>query len=324
MAIVKFIVSGSPLKTVLNYVTNREKTDDLLISGVQCSPETALDEFQFVKRKFRKEDGRQYYHIVQSFSPDDDITPEIAHEIGVRLAEYFKGYQILVATHVDKGHIHNHLVMNSVSYQTGKKFHQTREDMLRVKAYSNRLCREYGLSVTEEKSSFGKMPKWKQDLRNLAYRVACRTRSREEFIYEMEMHGYTVDWREGYKYITFTTPDGHKCRDSKLFAEQLLRQNLEIYYLLGGCESPLAEQYQDYVNQIDRKAGFTAGQGLFGLLGALLTTPPPESRYQPPFIPTERDKLVIMELEQLGIKVHPRAYEQYAANDYEEEQGFYL
>ena len=102
-----------------------------------------------------------------------------------------------------------------------------------------------------------------------------------------------------------------------------MRQNLEIYYLLGGCESPLAEQYQDYVNQIDRKAGFTAGQGLFQLLGTLLTTPPPESRYQPPFVPTERDKLVIMELEQLGIKVHPRAYEQYAANDYEE-QGFYL
>ena len=324
MAIVKFIVLGSPLKTVLNYVTNRQKTDDLLISGVQCSPETALDEFNFVKRKFHKEDGRQYYHIVQSFSPDDDITPEIAHEIGVRLAEYFKGYQILVVTHVDKGHIHNHLVMNSVSYQTGKKFHQTREDMLRVKAYSNRLCREYGFSVTEEKSSFGKMPKWKQELRNLAYRVACRTRSREEFIYEMEMHGYTVDWREGYKYITFTTPDGHKCRDSKLFAEQLLRQNLEIYYLLGGCESPLAEQYQDYVNHIDRETSFTGGQGLFGLLGALLTTPPPESRYQPPFVPTERDKLAIMELEQLGIKVHPRAYEQYAANDYEEEQGFYL
>ena len=324
MAIVKFIVSRSPLKTVLNYVTNKEKTDDLLISGVQCSPETALDEFLFVKRKFRKEDGRQYYHIVQSFSPDDDITPEIAHEIGVQFAEYFKGYQIVIATHVDKGHIHNHLVMNSVSYQTGKKFHQTREDMLRVKAYSNQLCREYGLSVTEEKSNFGKMPKWKQDLRNLAYRVACRTRSREEFIYEMEMHGYAVDWREGYKYITFTTPDGHKCRDSKLFAEQLLRQNLEIYYLLGGCESPLAEQYQDYVNQIDRETSFTGGQGLFQLLGALLTTPPPESRYQPPFAPTERDKLVIMELEQLGIKVHPRAYERYAANDYEEEQGFYL
>ncbi len=323
MAIVKFIVSGSPLKTVLNYVTNKEKTDDLLISGVQCSPETALDEFHFVKRKFRKEDGRQYYHIVQSFSPDDDITPEIAHEIGVRLAEYFKGYQILVATHVDKGHIHNHLVMNSVSYQTGKKFHQTREDMLRVKAYSNRLCREYGLSVTEEKSSFGKMPKWKQDLRNLAYRVACRTRSREEFIYEMEMHGYTVDWREGYKYITFTTPDGHKCRDSKLFAEQLLRQNLEAYYAMGGCASPMAKQYQEYVTNIDTKVGYTTGHGLFDLLTNALALVPPEQRQQPKYTPAERDKLAVMELEQAGISVKPRGAAQ-QTEDENNEQGFYL
>ena len=323
MAIVKFIVSGSPLKIVLNYVTNRQKTDDLLISGVQCSPETALDEFNFVKRKFRKEDGRQYYHIVQSFSPDDDITPEIAHEIGVRLAEYFKGYQILVATHVDKGHIHNHLVMNSVSYQTGKKFHQTREDMLRVKAYSNRLCREYGLSVTEEKSSFGKMPKWKQELRNLAYRVACRTRSREEFIYEMEMHGYTVDWREGYKYITFTTPDGHKCRDSKLFAEQLLRQNLEAYYAMGGCVSPMAKQYQEYATRIDTKVGYTTGHGLFDLLTNALALVPLEQRQQPKYIPAERDKLTVMELEQAGISVKPRGTAQ-QTEDENNEQGFYL
>ena len=109
MAIVKFIVSGSPLKIVLDYVMDKRKTDDLLISGVHCTPETALDEFLFVKRKFKKEDGRQYYHIVQSFSPEDDITPEIAHEIGVQLSEYFKGYQIVIATHVDKGHIHNHI-----------------------------------------------------------------------------------------------------------------------------------------------------------------------------------------------------------------------
>lgn len=217
MAIVKFIVSGSPLKTVLNYIMDKRKTDDLLISGVECCPETALDEFLFVKRKFKKEDGRQYYHIVQSFSPEDDITPEIAHEIGVQLAEYFKGYQIVIATHVDKGHIHNHLVMNSVSYQTGKKFHQTRENMLRVKAYSNKLCREYGISQTETKSDYNGMPQWKRDLRNLAYRVACRTATRKEFIFQMEIHGYGVDWREGHKYITFTTPDGHKCRDSKFF-----------------------------------------------------------------------------------------------------------
>ena len=81
-------------------------------------------------------------------------------------------------------------------------------------------------------------------LRRKAYSVACRTCSKEDFIFEMEMHGYKVDWQEGHKYITFTTPDGHKCRDNKLFAEQLLRKNLEIYFALGGCESGLADQYK--------------------------------------------------------------------------------
>lgn len=240
MAIVKFVTSGCPMNNIFPYVMNREKTDENLISGINCSPDTVLQEFTFVKKQFKKEDGRIYVHIVQSFSPDDDITPEVAHEIGLRFAEYFGGYQALVATHRNTDHIHNHIILNSVNMETGKKFHQSAAEMRQIKEYSNRLCREYGLSETETKSSFRTMPKWKSQLRNNAYSVACRTCCKEDFIFEMEMHGYKVDWQEGHKYITFTTPDGHKCRDNKLFAEQLLRKNLEIYYLLGGCESGLA------------------------------------------------------------------------------------
>ena len=242
----------------------------------------------------------------------------------MQLAEYFKGYQIVIATHVDKGHIHNHLVMNSVSYQTGKKFHQTREELLRVKAYSNKLCREYGLSQTETKSDYNGMPKWKRDLRNLAYRVACRTATREEFIFQMEMHGYGVDWREGHKYITFTTPDGHKCRDNKLFAEQLLRQNLEAYYAMGGCTSPMAKQYQEYVTNIDTKVGYTTGHGLFDLLTNALALLPPEQRQQPKYTPAERDKLAVMELEEAGISVKPRGAAQQTTDEQDPEQGLWL
>lgn len=204
MAIVKFIASGCPMNNIFPYVMNESKTEDgILVSGIHCTPESALDEFRFVKNKFGKTDGRQYYHIVQSFSPDDKLTPETAHEIGLRFAGYFPGYQIVVATHCDRDHLHNHLVMNSVNIENGKKFHQTADDLARVKEYSNRLCREYGLSETEAKSSFGSMPKWKDLLRRKAYSVACRTSCKEDFIYEMEMHGYKVDWQEGYKYITF-------------------------------------------------------------------------------------------------------------------------
>ena len=259
MAIVKFVASGCPMNNIFPYVMNREKTDENLISGINCSPDTALQEFTFVKKQFKKEDGRTYVHIVQAFSPDDDLTPELAHEIGLRFAEYFGGYQALVATHRNTDHIHNHIILNSVNMETGKKFHQSAAEMRQVKEYSNKLCREYGLSETETKSSFGTMPKWKSQLRNKAYSVACRTCSKEDFIFEMEMHGYKVDWQEGHKYITFTTPDGHKCRDNKLFAEQLLRKNLEIYFLLGGCESGLAEQYQQFENRLHPKHGYTVG-----------------------------------------------------------------
>ena len=90
MAIVKFIASGCPMNNIFPYVMNRNKTEDgLLVSGIHCTHESALDEFRFVKNKFGKIDGRQYYHIVQSFSPDDKLTPATAHEIGLRFAEYF-------------------------------------------------------------------------------------------------------------------------------------------------------------------------------------------------------------------------------------------
>ena len=260
MAIVKFVASGCPMNNIFPYVMNRGKTDENLISGINCSPDTVLQEFTFVKKQFKKEDGRTYVHIVQAFSPDDDLTPELAHEIGLRFAEYFGGYQALVATHRNTDHIHNHIILNSVNMETGKKFHQSAAEMRQVKEYSNKLCREYGLSETETKSSFKSMPKWKSQLRNKAYSVACRTCSKEDFIFEMEMHGYKVDWQEGHKYITFTTPDGHKCRDNKLFAEQLLRKNLEIYYLLGGCESGLAEQYKSYVNDLRPEHSYEIGK----------------------------------------------------------------
>ena len=174
MAIVKCIASGCPMNNIFPYVMNESKTENgILVSGIHCTPESALDEFRFVKNKFGKTNGRQYYHIVQSFSPDDKLTPETAHEIGLRFAEYFPGYQIVVATHCDRDHLHNHLVMNSVNMENGKKFHQTADDLARVKEYSNQLCREYGLFETEAKSSFGSMPKWKDLLRRKAYSVAC-------------------------------------------------------------------------------------------------------------------------------------------------------
>ena len=147
MAIVKYVNAGSPMNNIFNYVTRSDATNRKLIDGVNCSPESALDEFRFVKKQFGKEDGRMYYHIIQSFAPDDRLSPSKAHEIGLKLAEYFPDYQVLVATHTNTNCLHNHLILNSVSFKNGKKFHQSRDEMLRFKEYSNRLCQAEGLSV---------------------------------------------------------------------------------------------------------------------------------------------------------------------------------
>ena len=235
MASVKFVPVSRGLKGILDYVTNREKTVDRLITGVNCVASSALDEFEAVKKQFHKTDGRAYYHIIQAFSPDDPLDFDTAHEIGIKFAEHFSGFQCVVVTHMNTAHIHNHIVMNSVSYETGRKFHQTAREMAQVKEFSNELCRRYGLSVTEAKADPFHVPKWKKKLVADIKRAMERTRSRDEFVAMMESWGYGVKWEDGYKYITYTAPDNIRCRDSKLFDGTLTRENMELYFEMGGC-----------------------------------------------------------------------------------------
>ena len=101
-----------------------------------------------MKKQFRKTEGRGYYHIVQAFAPDDPLDFTTAHELGVKLAEHFEGYQCIVVTHMNTAHIHNHIIMNSVNFETGVKFHQSAREMQQVKDYCSQLCREYGLPVS--------------------------------------------------------------------------------------------------------------------------------------------------------------------------------
>ena len=236
MANVKFIAVSRSLSGILDYVTNREKTVDSLISGVNCVAETAQAEFEAVKKLFRKTDGRSYYHIVQAFSPDDPLDFKTAHEIGLKFAEYFKGYQCVVVTHMNTAHIHNHIVMNSVNFETGRKFHQTAREMQQAKEYNNQLCRGYGLSFTETKADPFHIPVWKEQLCYTIKEAMENCATREEFIDFMEQFGYKVRWEPNQKYITYTTPENIRCRDSKLFDQTLLRSSMEAYFDMGGCE----------------------------------------------------------------------------------------
>ncbi len=238
MAIIKFTNSKSELKTIINYVTRNDKTNTNLITGKDCLANSCLEEMESVKELYNKTGGRQYIHIVQSFSPKDDLDFQKAHEIGIRLANYFQGFQILVATHTDREHIHNHLIINSVNFENGKKFNQSKSDMQKVKDFSDKLCEEAGLKIIEKKKNQGIYKKneyqvalkgnsWKMRLANAIDYSLNKSKNKSEFFKNMNKLGYQVLWMQNRKYITYTTPEGMKCRDNKLNEEKYLKEEME-------------------------------------------------------------------------------------------------
>lgn len=246
MAIIKFTSGKINPRVVINYVCNKEKTTDKLISGKDCMPESCEYEFAEVKKAFGKTDGRTYYHMIQSFSPDDRITPEQAHEVGLQMAELFEGYQVLVVTHTNKAHIHNHLVINSVNFENGKKLTISNQELERIKNYSNSICLQNGWDVTEAKTRRNRNPKWKQIIIEDALTAMAESYSMDEYISKLKELGIYVSYNPDYKYMTYSDAEGHKCRDAKLFDERLLKKNLEIYFDLGGAETLIGDTILDY------------------------------------------------------------------------------
>lgn len=246
MAIIKFTSGKINPRTVINYVCNKEKTTDKLISGKDCMPESCEYEFAEVKKAFGKTDGRTYYHMIQSFSPDDRITPEQAHKVGLQMAELFEGYQVLVVTHTNKAHIHNHLVINSVNFENGKKLTISNQKLERIKNYSNNICLKNGWDVTEAKTRRNRNPKWKQIIIEDALTAMAESYSMDEYISKLKELGIYVSYNPEYKYMTYSDAEGHKCRDAKLFDERLLKKNLELYFDLGGAETLIGDTILDY------------------------------------------------------------------------------
>ena len=131
----------------LDYITKEEKTEEKLIFTKDCSEDNFKKDFEETKQIWDKTEGRQYFHMVQSFEKEDYITVEKAHEIGKKFIEdnpQMKDYQVVMATHKDKDHIHNHFIINSVGLDTGEKFQMYKDDLKQCKELSNEICREYG------------------------------------------------------------------------------------------------------------------------------------------------------------------------------------
>mgnify|MGYP004529223777 FL=1 len=201
------VSAENTLGGIVSYVERDEATNlKSLVYGIKCHKDTAVQDMMAVKRKFEKTDGVIAYHGYQSFA-EGEVTPDTAHEIGKALAKELWGnqYQVLITTHLDKdSHIHNHFVINTVSYVDGKKYHRTKQDYYRMREVSDRLCKEYGLSVIEKPKTKGKSyAEWKAEFEGRptvrgtireAIDIAVRgSGSRLEFLDAMDQMGFIID-----------------------------------------------------------------------------------------------------------------------------------
>jgi hypothetical protein len=231
MAVIKAVSSKAGIGQALDYVTKDEKTEKKLVSGLNCEPDTAKDEMQATKELWGKTEGRTYKHFVQSFAPEEKIEPEQAHCIACQMAAKrpeWKGFEVLIATHQDKDHIHSHFIVNSVSFENGHKLQQSRADLQNMKDMSDEICRQQGFHITEKGKTFsgdvreetvawkketyqllkqaeqGKVKSYVQDIALAVLDCKETATSRETFIRLMNERGYGVDWQDSHKYITYT------------------------------------------------------------------------------------------------------------------------
>ena len=226
------------LKAVLDYIQNPYKTNNgLLVSAKDCLLECSYKQMLLVKHDHLQDSGRQYVHIIQSFSINDKLTGETAHEIGLKLLQRFDGFQGVVATHTDRQHIHNHILINTVNWKTGLKWQQSKKDLQELKDFSDKLCKEHGLSVIEKGKgwqSFGEHRaafegrSWKQDLAKKVADAILKSATREEFIHHL--HKYGVEAELNKDSLLFLLRDGKKCSSDKLLSYgDFTKENLEKY-----------------------------------------------------------------------------------------------
>ena len=292
------------MRNCIEYVLRQDKTSELLtyVTGPYCHDEINYDlvyrTFLEEKKMWDKDSGRMYAHNIISWHKDEQITPEQALEFGKEFAEnWFSGFQTLMAVHKDKDHIHCHLVTNSVSYEDGRKLHNTKKDLERMKQLTNQMCRERGLTVVEKGKHFdgsqiekGEVIAWSKDKYNLfrqqvkdSFVADCAMAvlkalenciSKEKFIEKMKQFGWNVNWTEKRKHITFQNQDGKKVRDSNLsktFHLDISKEGLENEFN-GNYERVRAEA--ERTNGADEElAGYyrqveAACEGTGGVTGA--------------------------------------------------------
>ena len=248
MATVTFIKyakqSAGALGGVAAYIEQANKTMQengrQLVSGQNCTPPFAVREFLTTRAMHRKESPVWFYHYVQSFAPSEPVTGELAHELAKMFAaRVWPESEVLIATHIDREHIHSHFIVNSVCFGNGKMLRQGPGTLARLRPISDELCAAHGLSVlprqeaktqglgAREYRSATKGESWKFRLMNTIDACMKYAADRDAFVSLMASEGYAVRWEGTRKYITYTTSDGMRCRDNKLHEEKYCKEAME-------------------------------------------------------------------------------------------------
>ena len=252
------------MRGVMMYVCLKEKTllqdqGYQLITGQNCCAETAFSEFTATKARYKKSDQVQFYHYTQSFKVGLDISPQQAHQIALEFAQKnYPDFEVLVATHTDASHIHSHFIINSVSFEHGKKLHQTPHTLRELRVSSDEICMAHGFEVLPT-YTFGrsKTPSraqrkaqqrgdsWKDRLQQAIEFAMTRSSNKENFIFNMERQGYFLKWTDTRKTITYTCPNGKSCRDDRLFGNKFSKVNMELEF-----------DYRQQKKEIDKESGW--------------------------------------------------------------------
>lgn len=203
MAYTKTNPITTTLRKAIDYIINPDKTDDeLYVSSFACSPDTADVEFDYTRKQSNTRGTYLARHLIQSFAPGE-TTPEQAHEIGLKLAEEVLGgkYEFVISTHLDKGSIHNHIIFNSVSFVDYKKYHSNKYTYRNIQRTSDRICKEYGLSVIEQPNTErknkntkyeNKPTSWRAKLKAEIDKIIPQAKDFENFLRLMELQGYEI------------------------------------------------------------------------------------------------------------------------------------
>ena len=231
MAILKALSGKRSPVSIQQYVLQEKKTNSDLVKGYEVDGMDFGRQFERMQTLFEKTSGRRYYHYILSLTPEETrtISPEKVNALGYRLAEQTfgnQGYQFAVVTHTDTNHIHDHIIVNAVNFNTGRKLHMTSRDLQAMKEQLNLLCRRHGLEAIPDsgkKIADGEywtkrrgVDPWKQELRDVIELVGAQAKTYEEFKNTLKYDWNIEITRDTGKGMTYVHPSGKKVRGKKL------------------------------------------------------------------------------------------------------------